>query len=199
MKATPCSREGKAVPAPARTSTEAVVSAGRTLLERDGLEALTMLAVADVVGVRAPSLYKRVAGRDALVGLIVEAAALELADEIDAVLEGDDPVQDLRSLAAAFRDFAHRNPATYPLLFDPRQASTSAVVRDRSVTAVRRVAARLAGAEHELPAARMIVAWANGFVTMELAGAFQLGGDVDEAWEYGLAGLVRALGAGPRA
>jgi AcrR family transcriptional regulator len=183
------------MPAPARTSTEAVVAAGRALLERDGLEALTMQAVAREVGVRAPSLYKRVASRDALVGLIVETAALELADEIDAVVAGDDPAEDLRALAGTFRAFARSHPATFPLLFDPRQAGiASAAVRDRSVAAVREVAGRLAGPEHELAAARMVVAWANGFVTMELAGAFQLGGDVEEAWEFGLAGLVRALG-----
>jgi AcrR family transcriptional regulator len=181
------------VPAPARTSTEAVVAAGRAVLERDGLEALTMQAVARAVGVRAPSLYKRVASRNALVGLIVETAALELAAEIDGVVEGDDAARDLRALAVAFRDFARRNPATYPLLFDPRQAKTSVAVRDRSVAAVRRVAGRLAGPERELPAARTVVAWANGFVAMELAGAFRLGGDLDEAWEFGLDGLVRAL------
>jgi AcrR family transcriptional regulator len=181
------------MPAPARTSTEAVVAAARALLERDGLEALTMQGVARAVGVRAPSLYKRVASRDALVGLIVESAALELADEVDGVIEGDDPAHDLRALAVAFRDFAHRNPATYPLLFAPRKADTSVAVRDRAVAAVRRVAGRLAGAEHELSASRMVVAWANGFVSMELAGAFQLGGDVDEAWSFGLDGLVRAL------
>jgi hypothetical protein len=80
------------------------------------------------------------------------------------------------------------------LLFDPRLAGVSPEARERPVEAVRRVAAALAGAEHELPAARMVVAWANGFVTMELAGAFQLGGDVDEAWDYALDGLVVALG-----
>ena len=181
------------MPAPARTSTDAVVAAGRALLERDGLEGLTMQAVAHAVGVRAPSLYKRVANREALVGLIVGAAALELAAAIDGVVEGDDAAQDLRALALAFRDFARRNPATYPLLFDPRQAATSAAVRDRAVAAVRRVAGRLAGTEYELPAARLVVAWANGFVTMELAGAFQLGGDVDEAWDFALDGLIRAL------
>jgi hypothetical protein len=39
----------------------------------------------------------------------------------------------------------------------------------------------------------MITAWAHGFVTMELAGAFRLGGDVEEAWAYALDGLVGAL------
>ena len=33
--------------------------------------------------------------------------------------------------------------------------------------------------EHGLEAARTVVAWANGFVGMELAGAFRMGGDVD--------------------
>jgi AcrR family transcriptional regulator len=181
------------MPAPARTTNAAVVSAARTILERDGLAGLTMQAVALAVGVRAPSLYKRVASREALVGLIVDATALELGDEVDAVVTGADAAADLRDLVGAFRAFAHRNPATYPLLFEPRLGGVSTQTRVQAVDAVRRVAGRLAGAERELPAARMVVAWANGFVTMELAGAFQLGGDVDEAWEFGIDGLIRAL------
>ena len=183
------------MPAPARTSTEAVVTAGRTIIERQGLDALTMQAVADAVGVRAPSLYKRVAGREALVRLIADQAALELAEEVDRATDGVDAAADLRAVANAFRAFAHRNPATYPLLFDPRLGRMSAEARDRSSETVRRVAAALAGEEHALPAARTVVAWANGFVGMELAGAFQLGGDVDEAWDFALDGLVAALAA----
>ena len=168
------------MPAPARTSTDAVVAAGRAIVERDGLDALTMNAVASAVGVRAPSLYKRVAGRAGLVRLIADQAAAELTVELDGAVAGDDPAADLRALATVFRAFAHRNPSTYPLLFDPL-GGVSAELRDRSAAAVRRVAGRLAGADHELAAARMVVAWANGFVTMELAGAFQLGGEVEEA------------------
>jgi AcrR family transcriptional regulator len=181
------------MPAAARTSTEAVVRAARELIERDGLAALTMQAVADAVGVRAPSLYKRVAGRDALVGLVTEQVAGELTAEVDAVVGDVDPARDLRALAGAFRDFARRNPATYPLLFAPPQAAVSDETRARSVDAIRRISGRLAGPERELAAARMVTAWANGFVTMELAGAFQLGGDLEEAWEFGVEGLVRAL------
>ena len=49
-----------------------------------------------------------------------------------------------------------------------------------------------------LPAARTIVAWTHGFISMELAGAFRLGGDVEQAWEFGLDRIltaVRRLGA----
>jgi hypothetical protein len=41
----------------------------------------------------------------------------------------------------------------------------------------------------------MIVAWANGFITMELAGAFRLGGDVQQAWEFGLDRILAAVRA----
>ena len=181
------------MPAIARTSTEAMVAAGRTIIERDGLEGLTMLAVAEAVGVRGSSLYKRVSGRDALIGMIAEQVTLELADAADEALDGDDAARDLRAFANAFRSFAHRNRATYPLLFDPHPGRLSTAVRERSAAPVRRVAAALVGHEHELSAARMLTAWAHGFVSMELAGAFQLGGEVDDAWEYALDGLVTAL------
>ena len=55
------------------------------------------------------------------------------------------------------------------------------------------VAAQLVGPDQALEAARMVTAWATGFLTMELAGAFRLGGDVDAAFEYGLTRLAAAM------
>jgi hypothetical protein len=55
--------------------------------------------------------------------------------------------------------------------------------------------ADLAGDDRALEAARTVVAWAHGFVSMELAGAFRLDGDVDEAFAYGIDRLVEAVGA----
>jgi AcrR family transcriptional regulator len=181
------------MPAPARTSTEAVVAAGRAILERDGIAGLTMQAVAADVGVRAPSLYKRVRDRAALVGMVVDAVAGELAARLDEAATTGDPQQDLRALAAAFRSFAHANPSAYPLLFDPRSGGLSQQALAESSAAVLRVSAALAGEDHALAAARTVVAWATGFLSMELAGAFQLGGDVDEAWEYGVRLLAASL------
>jgi hypothetical protein len=39
----------------------------------------------------------------------------------------------------------------------------------------------------------MVVAWIHGFVSMELAGAFRLGGDVQVAFDYGLERIIAAV------
>lgn len=59
------------------------------------------------------------------------------------------------------------------------------------------VTERLVGSERALEAARLVTAFAHGFVSMEITGAFRLGGDVDEAYRYGVGVLVDALTAVP--
>src|SRR5512132_958222 len=105
--------------APAQTSLAAVVAAGRRILEQEGVQGLTMQRVAATVGVRAPSLYKRVADRGDLIRLILEDVASELTEELDRAATTGEPRQDLRALATAFRGFAHARPAAYALLFAP--------------------------------------------------------------------------------
>ena len=63
----------------------------------------------------------------------------------------------------------------------------------RGSEAVLRASSELAGEDDALEAARTITAWANGFIAMELAGAFRLGGDVDRAFDYGVDRVTRAI------
>ncbi|MDG4809051.1 TetR/AcrR family transcriptional regulator [Micromonospora sp. WMMD1120] len=185
------------MPTPERTSLADIVAAARRILESQGLPGLTMQAVAEQVGVRAPSLYKRVRNRDALIRLVAEASVREMGEQLDAVAGSGDPRRDLRELAHAFRAFAHAHPASYHLIFHNGPAETRPdldILAAASAPALR-VAADLAGPEHALPGARMITAWANGFVSMELAGAFNLGGDLDETFEFGITRLAAALSA----
>ena len=165
------------MPTPDRTSLDEIVAVARELLETDEL---TMQAVALRVGVRAPSLYKRVQGRDELVRLVAEATMADLA-----LIDGD-----IRAVAGAFRAFAHSRPAAFQLVM------TSAVDPAAAAAAsgpILRATAALAGEENALLAARTVTAWANGFISMELAGGFNLDGSVDEAWDYGLTKLIAAI------
>jgi hypothetical protein len=51
----------------------------------------------------------------------------------------------------------------------------------------------LVGKAKSLSASRIVVAFTHGFVDMELAGAFRLGGNVEEAFELGITSLLEVL------
>ena len=177
------------VPTPSRTTLDDIVGAAREILEIDGIAGLTMQAVAERVGVRAPSLYKRVSDRDGLVQLVSEATIADLGARLRS-----DPAAGIVELARVFRAFAQERPAGYQLIMTsgPRPSAEALAT---AIEPVLRATAALAGPEHALDAARTMTAWANGFIGMELSGSFSLGGDIDAAWEYGLARLVEALGS----
>ncbi|MFB7250114.1 TetR/AcrR family transcriptional regulator [Microbacterium sp. NPDC056234] len=172
------------MPTPERTSYRAIVTAGREILELSGPTGLTMQAVATRVGVRAPSLYKRVKDRDALLAAVTEAVIDDLAARL---ASADD---DLAELAAAYRGYAQDNPEGFRLMFTSAAPLPSL---DRAAAPVIRAAAALVGEEAALDAARLFTAWATGFLQMELSGAFRLGGDVDRAFDYGLARIIAGL------
>lgn len=76
-----------------------------------------MQAVADAVGIRAPSLYKRFDGRVALITAIADEVAADLSAELGPALHERDPARAIRVLARRHRGFAHRSPRAYQLLF----------------------------------------------------------------------------------
>jgi len=171
------------MPTPSRTSLDSIVAAGRDILSTDGLAGLTMQAVAQRVGVKPPSLYKRVQDRDALVGLVANA----LAAEVEAILNTADS---LPTLARTMRDWAVANPEAFSLAFSGR-ASQEAM--EAASAPILRLCAATVGERDALAAARLITAWCAGFLTMELAGAFRLGGDLDESFDFALERLTAAL------
>jgi AcrR family transcriptional regulator len=187
------------VPTPSKTSTDAIVAAGREILEREGLEALTLKAVGDAVGVRAPSLYKRIGGRGDLIRRIANDVAAELGDTLEAAAGSGDPRTDLRRMAGAVRAFAKAHPRAYGLVFAPLPEDwrVDPGLNARISARILEVAGAIAGPAEATEAARLVVAWLHGFLTMELSGAFRLEGDVDAAFDYAIDRILAGLTAGP--
>lgn len=171
------------------------MAAARAILERDGVEGLTMRAVADTVGVRAPSLYKHVRDRGDLVRLVLDETVQDLGDRLRGVPDAD-PRARLRWFANEFRAFALERPAAFGLLFAalPEAWRADPTANAQAVRPLIETAAELVGPDHALDASRALTAACVGFLTMELAGAFRLGGSVDDAWAYLVETLVTALG-----
>ena len=184
------------MPTPGRTSVDAIVRAAADQLEANGPNGLSMQAVGATVGVRAPSLYKHVPGRAALVRLVAEDAARDIGRRVDAAAPpGMPPRAALGAAVRALRSFGRERPAAFRLVFSPgdEEARPHPEILRRAAVTVLRISAELAGPEHALEAARTLTAWAGGFVSMELADAFRMGGDVDAAFDFGIERLADAL------
>ena len=183
-------------PSPARTSPAAIVSIAREVLERDGLEAVTMATVAARVGVKPPSLYKHVRDRSDLVRLVLADTARELTRALDAATRrSSDPRDRVHRIAVAYRRFARRHPRATALLFADLGSDLVSPLDDLTAAArpVLDAATLLVGTDRALASARVLTAFVHGFTSMEAAGAFRLGGSVNEAFETGLDALIAGL------
>lgn len=160
-----------------------IVAAARALLEESGPAALTMRALADHLGIKAPSLYKHFPDKSAVeVELIAQmlaesAAALE---EAEAQAPGSIP-----ALAEAYRAYALEHPHLYCLATErplPR-AFLPPGLEDRAAAPL----VRACGGDMDL--ARATWAFAHGMVILEIHGRFPDDADLAGAWKKGTRAL----------
>jgi AcrR family transcriptional regulator len=183
------------VPAIAKTSDLDIVHAARKLVEREGADGLSMQAVADEVGVRAPSLYKRFSDRAALLAAVELEAFASLGRALERAAKSGRCASDLEEMGHAYRRFAKNHPRLYEMLFSrsaPRGAEADRARAEAAKPLIDRVS-ELVGEKRALSAARVLTAFVHGFVSMENSGAFRLGEGVDEAYELGLSMLLGSL------
>jgi AcrR family transcriptional regulator len=184
------------MPAKAKTSGAEIVTAALALINESGPDNLSMHAVAQKVGVRGPSLYKHFADRAAL----MKAAEIQLFQELAAILreaasagsEGEAATR----MAFAYRAFAKRNPRAYALMFASVLADAEAVaIRQAAAQPVLDLFLRMFRNDFNaaLAATRAITAFCHGFVSMELAGAFRLGGSIDDAFAGGIDAVLAGI------
>jgi AcrR family transcriptional regulator len=185
------------MPAAAKTSERQIVHAARRLLERTG--ELSFARVAAAVGVQAPSLYKRFPDRASLLRAVAREVMSELTQIQERAAVTRSVAGDLRAIALAHRKFAHRTPHLYSLIFGAQSEAELPPADYQAAVAilVKRVG-QLAGAKRALNGARLLVSFTHGFVSMELAGAFHLGGNLDSAFRFGIDRLLKSLEIGAR-
>ncbi len=180
------------MPTPAKTSDEGILAAARTLLERGGAAALTLGDVAAAVGVKTPSLYKRFADRAALLSRLEQQGFEELGQALRSAAEAPQP---FHAMSRAYRRFVLGAPHLYALMMDSSatRSADSEQWRRAAVAPVLQVLGAAVGPERSLAAARAVTAFLHGFASMEAAGAFRLGGNLEADFEAALAMVLRGV------
>ena len=90
-----------------------VVTAAAAIADSEGLEAATLTAVADRLGIKTPSLYNHVNGLSGLHRLLAMRGSRILLEEFQEVTEGLEGTAALRAIAEADRRFAVEHPGLY--------------------------------------------------------------------------------------
>ena len=134
--------------------------------------------------------------RAALIRAVAEGVVADLAATLARATETGDPHADLRARPDAYRDFVHRNPNGYRLLFADLPAERQP--GSRRARRPGRTDRRGDGGDGRRADARSKAlgpSWPGrtDSSAMELAGAFRLGGDLDAAYAFGVESILAGV------
>lgn len=178
-------------------TTARVVSAAAELVDRDGLESLSLSTLADSLGVRVPSLYKHVHGLDDLRNHLAAEGAAGLREALQRAVDGRQASAALRAASRAYRQFARSYPGQYdavqraPRPSDPQAGDAAEIVA--LLTGV--VAGYGISGTDVVHAVRVVRSALHGFAELERVSGFGLRASIDATFRA----LVATLDAGLRA
>jgi len=181
-----------------RLDTEQVLQAALALAD-EGLDQATFARLAQVLGVRAPSLYNHVNGRAALLRLITLRGLDDLADAIATAAAGRSGEDGVRAVAHAYRDYARAHPGSYDATLtapDPADAELRAAAERLLQLLGAILRAWKLDDEQTIDAIRVLRSALHGFVALERGGGFALARDLDASFERLVDTVVAGLPAG---
>ncbi|HWO69369.1 MAG TPA: TetR/AcrR family transcriptional regulator C-terminal domain-containing protein [Actinomycetota bacterium] len=148
-------------------SRDRIVEAAVRIMDREGLDAVSMRRLGRELGVEAMSLYNHVEDKDDILVGILEA----VLSELEVPTEGE-PLARLRRAAVNFRAVLLRHPGAIPLFAEQRRT----IARERILRPVEAALAALREAglspEDAVHGYRALVGYVLGYVAQEVAGIF---------------------------
>jgi AcrR family transcriptional regulator len=184
------------MPPRAGLDSQRVVAAAAELIDAEGVEALTLAALAEGLGVRIPSLYNHVSGLEGLRRELALLAMRGLTEALGRAAIGKSGDVAIFAVGNAYRGYARTHPGLYEMIQRvPPNADDE--LRAVSFAPVEVTLAVLAGfglqGEEAIHATRAFRSALHGFVLLETAGSFALDVNIDESFVRLLAMLARGL------
>ncbi len=173
-----------------------VVAAGADLADEVGIGSVSLAALAERLGVKAPALYKHVDGIGDLQHRIATLAMTELGDEVRDALQGKSRADAIGALFTAFQSYIAEHPGRYNATNgegfhgddDPMLAAAT-----RVINSIRAVVSGYGIRPDELDhAIRTLRCTTHGYAILQATNAFHWSNDPDES----VAWMIRFIDAG---
>lgn len=184
------------MPYPRQIERDDLIQRAWELVEAGGIDQLSLSRLAGEFGVKAPSLYKHVKNKAAIIQAVNALTSIRLLETLVEAAEAvEAPAEKVRAVAWAYRRFGLAHPTTYALTFtthnpDARLDAEAAV---EGVLPLQAIMAQIVGEAESLSATRGLMALAHGFVMLETHNQWQRGGSFDDAFNLLLEAFLRGL------
>lgn len=178
-----------------------VVAAAADLLNREGLEALTINRLARELQVQPPSLYNHIGGLEELRRELALLNLRGLGDALTQAALGRSGAQGVIAIAQAYRAYVKRVPALYQMVLrasgnmeqpDPEMQSAEERAVRATLAVVESFGLRGEAAIHTVRALRSAI---HGFTSLEIAGGFGLPLDLDESFRRLIETIIQGIEA----
>lgn len=177
--------------------THTLVLAAAEIADEQGIEEVTLAALAARLGVRSPSLYNHINGLQGLRSLLAVHGLELLNAAIAAASEGLKGEAAIHAMGQAYVDFARKHPGLYETtLRAPEEGNSELVRASEQVLSliIRLLSCYELDAEDELHAVRGLRSLLHGFAALENKGGFGMPLDTNISLNW----LISAFIAGIR-
>jgi len=175
-----------------------VVHAAAEMIDRDGIDALTLAALAGHFKIAVPSLYNHVGGMPGLRQQLALLGRQQLAQQLGRAVMGKSGDEAIMAMADAYRAYVKTHPGLYTSTLrvaeDSDAASRSAENEavDISLKVLAHYGLHDEVALHMVRGFRSLV---HGFASLEVAGGFGLPLNLDESFRLLMQGYIQMLSA----
>lgn len=173
-------------------SRDSIVDAAAALVERRGLENITLHELADALGVKTASLYNHLQGLPELNARLAERSLERLNAAIRTAMAGRTGTDALAALADAYRTFACEQPQLYKAMLGLPQFHETRLIELKNdfMQLFRAVLAPYGLPERtQVHLSRTMRSALHGFVSLQAAGFFQDIVASDESYSHVVRGL----------
>ncbi|MGD2043701.1 MAG: TetR-like C-terminal domain-containing protein [Acidimicrobiia bacterium] len=176
-----------------------VVDVAVAIADRDGLEAATLSAVARELGIKTPSLYNHVSGREGLRRQLTIRGARILLEDLQAAIDERTGSDALRIVARVDREFALAHPGLYEAFLPaprPEEDPELYEIMAEPVSAIARVLLEMGISQDEaIHLIRAFRATIHGFLDLEAKDGFGMPLDIDESFDAAVELMIAGIEA----
>lgn len=174
-----------------------VVEVAAAVADRDGLEATSLKAVADQLGIKTPSLYNHVAGLPGLRRELAMYAARRVGQIFADRRTDEDWVATIRRLAGEYRAFAIAHPGLYQAMLPAPRPNEDPELYAAMAEPVANLSRYLTeggvAAGQAVDLIRSMRSMIHGFVDLEMKDGFGMPDDIDTSFESAITVVINGI------